>query len=61
LNKVIIFNYKNRNNCTLMGHVKKINISTLPGLIKSDRPKSINFIGALSSLVVKRKFCANEI
>jgi hypothetical protein len=36
-------------------------ISTLPGLIKSDRPKSINFIGALSSLVVKRKFCPNEI
>jgi hypothetical protein len=36
-------------------------ISTSPGLIKSDRPKSINFIGAFSSLDVKRKFCPNEI
>ena len=32
----------------------------LPGLMKSERPKSINFIGAFSSLVVKRKFCPNE-
>lgn len=53
------FNYKSRNNH--VSRVKEINISTLPGLIKSDRPKSINFIGALSSLVAKRKFCANEI
>lgn len=29
----------------------------LPVLIKSERPKSITFIGASSSLVVKRKFC----
>jgi hypothetical protein len=28
--------------------------------MKSERPKSINFIGAFSSLVVKRKFCPNE-
>jgi hypothetical protein len=29
----------------------------LPGLTKSDRPKSIILIGASSSLEVKRKFC----
>lgn len=31
-----------------------------PGLIKSDRPKSISFMSAHSSLVAKRKFCDKE-
>ena len=35
-------------------------LNYLPGLMKSERPKSINFIGAFSSLVVKRKFCSNK-
>jgi hypothetical protein len=29
----------------------------IPGLIKSERPKSIIFIGECSSLVLNRKFC----
>lgn len=36
---------------------KPKDVEALPGLIKSERPKSITFIGASSSFVVKRKFC----
>lgn len=33
------------------------NEQILPGLMKSERPKSISFISASSLLDVKRKFC----
>lgn len=35
------------------GYLSKL----LPGLIKSERPKSISFMSASSLLEVKRKFC----
>jgi hypothetical protein len=33
----------------------------IPGLMKSDNPKSIAFNWAFSSLVVKRKFCTYQL
>uniref|UniRef100_A0A0A9ET14 Uncharacterized protein n=1 Tax=Arundo donax TaxID=35708 RepID=A0A0A9ET14_ARUDO len=33
-----------------------MSLSLSSGLIKSERPKSINFIGECSSLVLNRKF-----